>query len=168
GHAHHRQLRLDQRRRRLRRPQRRVLSVEVSVHGSRETMVYYPRFVYEGMAPYRFSVPRQQTSSGRRSGVTVRISRSRRFSFSVKTTKKRPARNSSTGFSHSSGQHYGSSRSRVGVDNRVGPTRGSARPEGGNSCNHFSAFEGQHFGEGDRLQRKLDSSNLVEQTLWSR
>ena len=56
-------------------------------------------------------------------------------------------------------------RSRVGVDNRAGPTRGSARPEGGNSCNHFSAFESQHFGEGDRLQRKLDSSNLVERTL---
>ena len=58
-----------------------------------------------------------------------------------------------------------SNRSRVGVDNRTGPTRGSARPKAGNSCNHFSAFEGQHFGEGDRLQRKLDSSNLVEQTL---
>jgi RNA polymerase sigma-70 factor (ECF subfamily) len=40
-----------------------------------------------------------------------------------------------------------------------------ARPEGENSCDHFSAFEGQHFGEGDRLQKKLDSSNLVEQTM---
>ena len=59
----------------------------------------------------------------------------------------------------------GRNRSRVGVDNRAGPTRGSARPEEGNSCNHLSAFESQHFGEGDRLLRKLDSSNLVEQTL---
>ena len=31
--------------------------------------------------------------------------------------------------------------------------------------NHFLTFEGQHFGEGDGLQRKLDFSILVEQML---
>jgi hypothetical protein len=79
--------------------------MRVSAHGPMETIVYCPHLVYEWCSPYRFGVRRQQTSSGRRLGVTARITRRRRASISAEATRKRPGGNSSIRFSLSSGQH---------------------------------------------------------------
>src|SRR5262245_35246328 len=49
--------------------------IRVNVHGSREILVYCPRFVSEGRPSYRFGVHRQQTSPGSMSGLPERIPR---------------------------------------------------------------------------------------------